>query len=768
MHGYKIMKGILLAFAYICMFFGLSRPEENRWSTNGPPGGSIYSIEIHPQNPQVIFVGTIQKGIYKTTDGGNLWNHIESDEQMSCMRVIAIHPYGPDTIYATSTRGIYKSINAGINWAKLYPPQGPDNEYSDFLIHPEEPNLLFAGGPLNEWKSTNSGQTWEQLNIPHLVGIEDISVDPTNTDVIYIATNTTRFGYGIFRSTDRGQSWTNIQNNITGELYCQSIAIDPQNTHIIYLGLENPSDTDNCLFKSINDGQSWIDISPPDLSVGGVRKVAVSPFANNIVFVCTWNDGVLKSTDGGLTWIPSNEGLKIPHIATIEFDIFNEIIYLGTYEDGIYKSINDGNIWEKSSENIDLSPCQSVAVCPIDLSTVCLTTLSGLYATHDGGHSWSYAEVGFPFYHAPGDVIYDQITPSNIYLTTKHRFWNNPVGNTGFYRSTDGGNSWEFFITGLPGDNSYIDLAISYLGGNSRRIFLSSYRGVYFSDNIGETWIACSSGIPQNTYINALEVAPSDQNIIAAGTGWLNNEMFLSTDRGVNWHELTNYPDTIGWAVMDIEFDPLNQNIIYVGTDGAGIFKSSDGGLTWLSILNDLPANPDYPTVCGMAINPYNPSNVFVSSSRYGIYQSHNGGQNWEPFNNGLDTTSTAGYIKFAAGDTNQLYFASQDRSVWAMTRTATVIIDDGIFPPRDVTIQNYPNPFNSSTVIEFALPQAGEVSLTVYDILGRQVSRPVGGYKEAGNHSVTIDMGKAGSGVYYYILNCNSINIKRRMLLLK
>jgi len=93
---------------------------------------------------------------------------------------------------------------------------------------------------------------------------------------------------------------------------------------------------------------------------------------------------------------------------------------------------------------------------------------------------------------------------------------------------------------------------------------------------------------------------------------------------------------------------------------------------------------------------------------------------------------------------------------------------DVEVLPKNYILKQNYPNPFNNSTTIEFALPEAGEVSLVIYDILGREVARPVSGYKDACNHCVTVDMGEAGSGVYFYRLTTAEISVNRAMVLLK
>ncbi|UCC79239.1 MAG: T9SS type A sorting domain-containing protein [Candidatus Zixiibacteriota bacterium] len=767
----NLAKGIPIFIAAWFLINPISDPsaDENSWSTNGPAGGTVYSIEIHPQNPQIVFIGTIQNGIYKTTDGGNLWNHVESHEQMSCMREIAIHPYGPDTIYATSTGGMFKSEDGGADWTKLYPPHGINNEYTAFLIHPEDPSLLFAGGPANEWKSTNSGQTWEQLGIPHLAGIEDIAVDPSNTDLMYLVTNTMRYGNGVFKSTDRGESWSNIQNNIAGQFYCWSIAIDPQNTDILYLGLSNfyLSDTDSCLFKSTNAGQSWFDITPGGLYIGEIFDVAVSPFESNTVFACSFSDGLFKSTDGGVSWNRSNEGLRTFQLSKMEFDIPNGIIYLGTL-DGIYKSTDNGANWLKISHNINLSYSQGFTVSSTNPSSAFVATPGGLYKTTDMGQSWSFVDVGFPDEHGIGGILYDRIDTANVYLSTAHQWWDNQIYETGFYRSTDDGVTWHFFNAGLPWDNYYFDMDMSYMGPEDKRIFLSSHRGVYYSDDTGETWNICSNGIPQNIYFEAIDVAPSNQNVVAAGTDGLINNIYLSLNRGQDWQLLNNYPSTNGYYIIDIEFNPLDEEHIYASSWGGGLFESPDQGQTWFDITNDMPVNPDYPSISGIAINPHNQSNIFVSSGRYGIYQSHNGGQNWEPFNEGLDTTASSGFIEFAAGDTNKIYFASGGRSVWTITRTPTGIAYNESSLPTNVTLQNYPNPFNSSTTIEFALPEAGEVSLTVYDILGRKIGEPINEFKPAGYHDINIDMSEFPSGLYFYVLTNAEITISKKMVYLK
>jgi photosystem II stability/assembly factor-like uncharacterized protein len=742
-----------------------SEANENEWSVTGPAGGSVKCIEIHPQNWQIIYIGTIQNGIYKTTDAGGIWHHVETPDQLVCMRRIAIHPDAPDTIYATSTAGIFKSPDSGIHWTKLYPPQGPDNEYEAFLVHPDDPTLLFAGGPLNEWMSTNSGQSWSQINVPHLVGVADLAVDPSNTHVIYMVTNTAFYGHVIYKSTDRGQSWSDIQNNISGVLFGESIAIDPQNTEILYLGLSNPDGLDNCLFKSTNGGQLWSDISPPNLTEFTVTKVIISPLGNNTIYVSTRNDGFFGSTDGGTSWTKMINGLKVIKLPTMEIDATGNTIYLGTYYDGIYRSTDGGGSWQKISDNVNLAPSLGIAVFPDDPSRAYLAAANGLFRTENLGSSWEYVETDAPLYHIIGDVDIDALIASDVYIISGHRHWV-PYLETGFYSSTDNGATWFFFNDGLPGDISYREIVISYLGPESWRIFLRAFPDIYFSDDMAQHWNICASGLPPDNRFTAIEVSPSNQSVIIAGDSY--NRVYRSQDRGDNWNQLVNLPVMGDYGINDIAIHPNNPDQIYVASGDAGLFVSTDGGQSWVDSNNDLPLDPDFPVVSGIAINPYNPSNMFVCSFHYGIYQTHNGGQSWEPFNDGLDTTTSGGYIEFAAGDTNQIYFASADRSVWTITRVATAIDDDSNPLPSYTRLGIFPNPFNSSTSISFTLGEPGLVSLSVYNIRGQRITELFRGIRQAGEHSISWDASGYPSGVYFARLEAGGSSQTAKMVLLK
>jgi len=745
------------------------KADENQWSSNGPYGGSVLTIAIHPFDNQVIYIGTVENGIYKTTDGGENWNHIDNGGLFSTMRVVAIHPFAPDTLYAASTDGMFKSTNASADWAMLYPPQYPQNPIRAFLIHPTEPNLLFAGGPANEWISTNSGQTWQQLNIPHGVGIADLAVDPSNPDIVYSLSNTMEYGNGIYKSEDRGWTWNCIQNDIADSTgWGTDIEVDPVDTDILYISRLCDIDiSSKCLSKSTDGGQSWLDITPSSLSIPYIKSVAVSPFNHNDVFICTKEDGVFKSSDGGETWNAKNNGLRIHLTDNLEIDTANSNMFLGTYKDGIYKSTDEGESWQKISQNIKASRCTDLAVSPHQSSAAFVTAWNGLYRTSDGGLSWNYIEVDSNYCQFPTTVKVDEFLPQNLYLGAFPSY-NNIGVVAGFYRSTNNGNSWQFFNDGLPSDNGYVDMAVSYLNENDKRIFLTSWFGVYRSDDVGETWTQCTNGLPTGLYFDDVEIAPGNPNFVITGDDIC--RVFLSTDRGETWTQAEDLPSPLeNWGIQDIEFHPDDPHHIYVAVYFSGLFESTDFGENWICINNNIPIDdPERIVISGITINPQNPLNMFVASNHMGVYQSHNGGQSWEPFNAGLDTTSTVGFISFVPGDTTTLYFASHDRSVWSINRTPTGIETEDLLLPDEISLSSYPNPFNAQTKIAYYIPESGNVSIAIYNINGQAVDTICDSYMSAGNHVITWDASKFASGIYFCTVKTDNKSKSNALVLLK
>ena len=530
-----------------------------------------------------------------------------------------------------------------------------------------------------------------------------------------------------------------------------------------------PDEGEVNIWKSTDGGLRWFDCSPDSIEGywRGILDVEISPFDRNTIFACSIEDGVFKSTNGGLNWEKKDEGLRTIQPLSIKFDSLSGIIYLGTYYDGIYKSTDNGESWHRISENINNSMCEGMAINYFDSSIVYVAALNGLHRSLNGAQSWEYIDLDFP-YVITSAVECDKFLPDNVYVASLP--WTT-AGLAGFFRSTDSGDSWEFLSEELSIDNYYNDIEISYLNSEDRRIFLSSFPNVFYSDDIGETWNMCQDGLQDGLSYHPLEVSPSDPDVIAVGTTSGSNEckIFLSDDRGDSWSRLENLPG--GISTIDIEFDPYNSNIIYTGLLGVvgnvdgGLFKSTDFGESWIDITNNLPLN-DMMYFSGITINPFNTSNIFVIVGWHGVYQTHDGGETWESFNEGLDTASCVyGNLSFAGEDTTHMYLSTL--SVWSISRSATKIVTNNLIP-ININIENYPNPFNSSTNISFSLPKASEIDIDIYDLLGRKITTLLDSYMPEGNHTVLWQPENISSGIYFYKITAGDFSISKKMILLK
>ncbi len=330
---------VLLMTAYLTH----ARADEDSGITGGPSGFSVQAIAVHPSEALRLYIGTVSNGMFRTADGGAEWDRIEDDTLNVTLRVIEIHPHGPDTMYASTARGLFKSIDAGESWFRLPFPY-PFNEFRSLKIHPDNPSTIFTNGLFYPWKSTDGGETWYRNigGIPTIISIERIEVDPINTNVIYFT------GGSDYKSVDYGENWEEIRPDPleTGTKGI-SIAIDPVDSEIVYLGRYDNNSLGKCLYKSTNGGGDWIDVTPPGLNRGFVMDVDVSPFEHNMIFITTYENGIFRSPNGGQNWEEINEGLVVHSGKSLIIDPTTGNIYLGLYYDGIYRSINNGDSWEK-------------------------------------------------------------------------------------------------------------------------------------------------------------------------------------------------------------------------------------------------------------------------------------------------------------------------------------------------------------------------------------------------------------------------------------
>jgi photosystem II stability/assembly factor-like uncharacterized protein len=771
--GFGII-GVVIAI----LFLSSIRAGENIWTTNGPYGASVKAIAVHPQNSSVILIGTIQNGIYKTTDTGESWRHIESGSLPRNQREIVFHPIFPDTVYAATAYGVFKSNNGAEAWFDISPSGRTGQEFRAIVVIPDYPNIIITGGVGDRWKSTDGGQSWVEFSIDPEPGsldheIDALAIDPTNTNIVYLVTPDAEFGKGVYKSIDEGGTWFNIHNNSDSSGLGRDIKIDPTNSSILYYARHDDLRTSGGRFlsKSIDGGATWFDISPPGLSEWGVMEVCISPANHEVVYAATVNDGVYKSTDGGANWAPANDSLESYMCASLAADQITGALYLGLYMDGIYKSTDGGGSWRRISQNLLASYFGGLALTHDSPPTAFAVGTLGCFRQPREGTDWERLVTGIPIWNKPGAIEIDRDIASSIYVCSFSPFYP-PPAPCGLYLSTDSGANWTFRNNGLPADQVFDDLAISYGHDGGRRIFLGAgfealpSSGIYYSDDFGGNWDRCVAGLPTQAY-RLVITSPVDSNIIAAAD--YNNRIYISMDRGQNWAATSALPRYYTESVNDIQFDPQDDSLLYASTSYYGLFKSTDLGGTWSNINNNLPVDSYGAAIYGPSINPHNQQNMLVSSTHHGVYETRDGGEHWISFNAGLDTARCFGRIAFAPNDTSYIYMPTFSAGVWSIHRTLTDVEDDDPHLPRSLSLSAYPNPFNARTTIAFDLPIPARVGLAVYDLQGRRAAVLMDGEERpAGVHMVAWDAANLASGIYFVRLSTERHSRIIRAMLLK
>jgi photosystem II stability/assembly factor-like uncharacterized protein len=312
--------------------------QDSEWQFMGLYNIGVKAIAINHENESIVYTGT-GSSIYKSINGGETWDRILYG--VSCTD-ITIHPQDPDIVFATLASS-YFNIPAGIikfdsedNWEWIGDGMNLDEDTSvlSLEIDPNHPDTMYAGtGGIFEghvYKTINGGLNWASLPVGG--NITSITINPYITDELFVSD----FSMGrIFKSVDGGESWTEVFNAFELDIGCRSIydiELDKIHPDIIYAPVR-----DCGLYKSINSGESWINIAE-ELNDLFTKYIEISPENHLEIYLGVAEYGIYKSEDGGNNWIEWNEGIFSSYIESLTIAPSGNAIYCGT-DEGIFKRI---------------------------------------------------------------------------------------------------------------------------------------------------------------------------------------------------------------------------------------------------------------------------------------------------------------------------------------------------------------------------------------------------------------------------------------------
>jgi len=565
------------------------------WSSTNLNGNKSYirSIAIHPTNPSIIYVVSQNTGVYKSIDRGLNWNRIYSGKS----RVIKLDPLDPNIVYiGTEFSGMQLSKDGGSTFVALN-FLVKTNIFS-ISIDPAS-TIMFVATSSGFFNSSDNGSTWSRVNNSILKDALDIEIYPSDKNIIYAVSYN-----DVHKSIDSGMTWNVIKSGSSAiAIYPKDLIVHPTNPNIIYL-VES-----GAIFKSTNGGTSWAkSLSLPNGEITILNNDLKDP---RIIYAGSNEYGIYRTINSGASWQSWNKGLLASNVYFLSQDpVSSQTLYAGVK--GITISTNGGASWSDFVNYNQLFKYNGkVRIDPNDVNNIFVTYPTGINHSTDGGATWNTVNFNnLPIVLKSDEIIFDTKELNVLYALVS------TLQVEGYiYKSLDNGISWFNSSTGLPSninnksltidtinntlyvfnDNlvfkstnsglSWTPLntsfnSISELESNPKvinELYLSSYDGLFKSINGGENWLKVSNDLSWteltvgNTQrrISSLKISPFSSNILYAGTS---TGLYRSRNEGKDWDPVTisNMNSNI---ISDIRIDYTNDNIIYLGTYGAGVWK---------------------------------------------------------------------------------------------------------------------------------------------------------------------------------------------------
>ena len=627
-----------LRYLVICLLFvglplsqfRLAADELPVWAPIGPDGGAVQALAVSPALPHVVLAGVpLGHGIFRSTDRARSWQ-AATDAAGRSVLDLAISANGK-AFYAATNRGLLRSTDGGALWPVLDASAGT----TLVAAHPRKPAFVFAVQEGVLLRSTDGGITRTAVDGP--VGTAAIAFAPAGQRIVMYA----GADNGLWRSTDDGRTWSDMNRSFASPPHVASVAVDPADPRIIYIGLQegrrvllksrdggatwrasqsglpaagetlptiseiavdrtNPSTVyavaGGELFRSLDGGRGWS--RPPRPPGGFVRALETTGYG----VLAGTVEGVLLSVDRGLTWQARNAGLAATSISGMTIDRQEPArLYVAGLPGGIFRTAHQGRPWLRLG-GITSEPL-AAQLFAADPGTVYALASGGIFKSTDGGRSWSRplssSCLGFSRF------AFDPREPDHLFASAYVRLPCYP-DICAFFRSLDGGETWEClgnFLSLLYGD------ALLGVDPFTSAVYAQVQTGdLLRSTDDGTTW-APLGDLFDNT--SSFIASPLVEGTLWAGQGRL---VLRSIDGGATWEFFpTGLPE--GEAVVALAPDPVDPEILYAASRQNGVLKSTDAGETW-SLAGLWPPGG---VLLGLLVDPNDPDVLYAGTDGMGV-----------------------------------------------------------------------------------------------------------------------------------------------------
>lgn len=643
---------------------------------------------------------------FKTTDAAANWNN-QNAGLVGDVSFLAVGANAPNTIYAASTDGIYRSTDGGATWTKT-PSTGLSSPtfVNALAVDPSNSSGAYVGLFSNLYKTTDGGNNWNQVTLPvTFPSVNSIVFDPATASTMYVGS-----GSGVFKSTDSGSTWITQNNfNIAGTPNVRVLAIDPSTPLTIYAGTFN-----NGLFKSTNGGGVWTAMNS---GMGGpspttINAIVIDPANTSTIYTGHGSSGgINKSTNGATSWTPLTNG--VPQGQINGMVATTSAVYAAISGSGVIKTTNGGDNWTSANTGLWNTSVRALVRNASDPSTLYAGTgstfssdayvtklnASGsglLFSTLLGGSNEEMGNgiavdgngniyvvgqttsLNFPVANAV------QSAPTTIDSCSSNAFvtkLNPSIPSYGFSTYLRGTQCDTAFAVATDGSgNVYVTGSTSSSDFLTANAFQPAFAGPQFSSDVFVTKLTTDGALIYSTYLGGNSGSESGFAIAADSSG---NAYVTGFTNSTNFPTQNPIQATVGANFStDVFVTKLNSQgsaLLYstylggTGNDtgrGIAVDSANNAYVTGSSDSIDFPLvagalrtkSPMYKSIDGaanwsnenygftstsitsMVIHPGQLSIIYAGTLN-GVFKSTNSGRTWSPMNNGLTSRNVVAMV---------------------------------------------------------------------------------------------------------------------------
>jgi photosystem II stability/assembly factor-like uncharacterized protein len=709
--------------------------------------GRIIDLAVDPKDARVWFVATAGGGVWKTTNGGTTFKPVFDGEKSFSIGCVTIDPHDSLVVWVGSGEnnsqrsvsigdGVYKSIDGGKSWKNVGLEKS--EHIGKIVVDPRDSNVVYVaaqgplwapGGDRGLYKTSDGGKTWNRvLNISENTGITDIVLDPTNPDILFAAAYQRRRHVftlidggpesSIQKSTDGGKTWTKLKDGLPKEDMGRiGLALAPHNSKVVYATIESTRKAGG-IFVSKDGGSSWKKQNDYNAQGQYYGEIFVDPNNDDRIYAAdVW---VRVSDDGGKTWRKIDEKWKHPDNHVVWIDPAGSDHLIIGCDGGLYESFDRAESW---SFKANLPVTQFYRVSADDAlpfysvygGTQDNFSLGGPARTTDAkgisNADWYVTQGGDGFRSVPdpkdSNTIYAESQNGGLVRFDKRTgeildIQPEPTGNMEPLRL-----NWDSPIIVSPHDSNRLYFAAQYLfrsedRGNEWKAVspdLTRHINRNTLPVMGRVWgvDAVAKGASTSWYGNIVSLAesPLQEGLIYVGTD--DGLVQVTEDGGKNWRKIDHIagvPDMT--YVSCLAASQHDANVVYAAFDNHKtgdfkpyVLKSSDRGKTWASITGDLPARGMTYALVEDRVDP----KLLYAGTEYGLFVSQNGGSSWFQLKGNFPTVAVRDLWFQKRHD--DLVIATFGRGFWVLddvsplrAMTPAIAANEAtLFPTRDADL---------------------------------------------------------------------------------